>query len=226
MPSERQNVATIAIIGAGNVGSQVARVAVRTGHDVVLANSRGGEGLDALIDELGPRARAAGSVADATERADVVVVAVPIHSYEGLPSKAFDGRIVIDTGNYYPSWNGDIAELDDESTTTAEILQRALPGASVVKALNNLNAAELTTTGSPAGTENRRALAMAGDDTNAKRVVQELLDSFGFDVVDVGPLSEGWRFQRDLPAYGIRHTAAEMRSALARALRYRDLPDA
>jgi predicted dinucleotide-binding enzyme len=217
--------ATIAIIGAGNVGSQVARVAVKGGHQVALANSRGGEGLKPLVDELGGNARVAASIAEATEHADVVVVAMPLHSYDALPADAFEGKIVIDTGNYYPGWNGNIAELDDESTTTAEILQGLLPGASVVKALNNLNAADLTTTGSPAGTEDRRALAMAGDDTDAKRVVQNLLDSFGFDVVDVGPLSEGWRFQRDLPAYGIRHTAAEMRNALARAVRYHDLPN-
>lgn len=217
--------ATIAIIGAGNVGSQVARAAVRAGHQVVLANSRGGAGLEPLVAELGADARAAGTVADATEHADVVVVAMPIHSYASLPADAFAGRIVVDTGNYYPAWNGDIAELDDESTTTSEILQRLLPGASVVKALNNLGAADVTTTGSPAGTEGRRALAMAGDDTDAKRVVQDLLDGFGFDVVDAGPLSEGWRFQRDLPAYGIRHTAAGMRDALARAVRYRDLPE-
>ncbi|APH43760.1 NADP oxidoreductase [Microbacterium sp. 1.5R] len=216
--------AVIAIIGAGNIGSQVARLAVKAGHQVVLANSRGGEGLEPLVDELGANARPAVTVADATERADVVVVAMPIHSYVALPADAFGGKIVIDTGNYYPGWNGNIAELDNESTTTAEILQRLLPGASVVKALNHVVAAELTSTGSPAGSEDRRALAMAGDDTDAKRVVQSLLDSFGFDVVDVGPLSEGWRFQRDLPAYAVRLDAAEMRDALAGAVRYRDLP--
>lgn len=214
--------ATIGIIGAGNVGAQVARVALRAGHRVVLANSRHGEGLAPLVAELGARAAVATSVADAVKEADIVVVALPIHTYASLPADAFAGKIVIDTGNYYPAWNGNIPELDDESTTTSELLQAALPGASVVKALNNLSAADLTTDGSPAGTRDRRALVVAGDDLDAKVVVRELIDGFGFDVIDAGPLAEGWRFQRDLPAYGVRRTATQMRQALASATRYRD----
>ncbi|MEV0952102.1 NAD(P)-binding domain-containing protein [Promicromonospora sp. NPDC050249] len=222
MQETEKIMATISIIGAGNVGAQVARASIRTGKSVVLANSRHGEGLDGLVAELGERAIVAASVADAVKDADIVVVALPINAYAALPADAFVGKVVIDTGNYYPAWNGNIPELDDERTTTSELLQAALPGASVVKALNNLSAADLTTDGSPAGSSDRRALAIAGDDLDAKVVVRELIDSFGFDVVDVGPLAEGWRFQRDLPAYGVRRNATQMREALAKATRYRD----
>ena len=130
---------------------------------------------------------------------------------------------MIDTNNYYPQRDGHIPELDDESMTTAELLQRHLPESKVVKAFNHLYAAELTTTGQPKGTPNRRALVIAGDDASAKRVVADMIDRFGFDVVDAGPLKEGWRIQRDTPGYGPRRTADELRRDLAAAKRYRDM---
>ena len=116
--------------------------------------------------------------------------------------------------------NGDPdAELDNESTTTSELLQAHLPHSKVVKAFNHIHAAQLTTDGKPAGTENRRALVIAGDDSAAKATVTGLLDQFGFDTVDAGPLREGWRIQRDTPGYGPRRTAEELRSDLAAAKR-------
>ncbi len=88
-----------------------------------------------------------------------------------------------------------------------------------MKAFNHIYAAELTTHGQPAGSPNRRALAIAGDDAAAKKVVTELLDQFGFDTVDIGPLSESWRIQRDTPGYGPRRTAEQLRMDLAAARR-------
>jgi predicted dinucleotide-binding enzyme len=102
-------------------------------------------------------------------------------------------KIVIDTNNYYPQRNGHIRELEDESTTSAELLQTLLPTSKVVKAFNHFAAAALTTDRQPAGTPNRRAIVIAGDDQGAKAVVSRLIDQFGFDVVDAGALKEGWR---------------------------------
>ncbi len=130
--------------------------------------------------------------------------------------------IVIDTNNYYPQRDGHIQELDNESTTTSELLQAHLPTSKVVKAFNHIYAAQLTTDGKRTGTNNRRALAIAGDDPAAKATVTELLDQFGFDTVDAGPLKEGWRIQRDTPGYGPRRTAEELRKDLAAARRYAD----
>ena len=109
--------------------------------------------------------------------------------------------------------------LDREQTTTAELLQRHLPSSKVVKAFNHIYAAELTTHGQPAGTPNRRALAIAGNDAEARKVVAQLIDQFGFDVVDMGGLAESWRIQRDTPGYGPRRTAEELRRDLAAAQR-------
>jgi predicted dinucleotide-binding enzyme len=213
---------TIGFIGAGHIGSQVARLAVKAGHDVVLSNSRGPETLAALVKELGPRARA-GTTEEAATAGDVVVVTVPLKNYREVPVAPLAGKVVIDTNNYYPQRDGHIPELDDESTTTAELLQAHLPTSKVVKAFNHIQAAHLTTDGRPPGTPNRRALVIAGDDAQAKAMVTTLLDQFGFDVVDAGPLREGWRIQRDTPGYGSRRTAEEIRRDLAAAKRYRDM---
>ena len=215
--------ATIGLIGAGHIGSQLARLAVEHGYDVVLSNSRGPETLAPLVAELGPRARAA-SPADAASAGDIVVVTIPLKAIETVPVEPLRGKIVIDTNNYYPQRDGQIPELDNESTTTAELLQRHLPESKVVKAFNHIYAADLTSHGQAAGTPNRRALVIAGDDAAAKRAVADMIDRFGFDVVDAGPLREGWRIQRDTPGYGPRRTADELRRDLAAAQRYRDMP--
>src|SRR6476659_8549496 len=212
---------TIGLIGAGHIGSQVARLAVAHGYQVVISNSRGPETLATLVAELGPNARAATAM-DAAGVGDIVVVTVPLKNYREVPVAPLAGKIVIDTNNYYPQRDGQIAELDNESTTTAELLQAHLPTSKVVKAFNHIYAAQLTTDGRPAGSEDRRALVIAGDDRDAKKAVSDLLDRFGFDTVDAGPLKEGWRIQRDTPGYGPRRTAEELRKDLAAAKRYAD----
>src|SRR5215211_5392594 len=166
---------TIGLIGAGRIGSQVARLAIASGYNVVLSNSRGPETLSALVAELGPKARAA-TATDAAKAGDVVVVTVPLKNYRSVPVEPLAGKIVIDTNNYYPQRDGHIPELDDESTTTSELLQAHLPTSKVVKGFNHIYAAELTTHGQPPGTKNRRALVIAGDDSEAKATVTGLID--------------------------------------------------
>ena len=214
-------VKTIGLIGAGHIGSQIARLALANGYNVVISNSRGPETLSALVAELGPRA-GAGTTVDAAKAGDIVVVTVPLKNYRTVPVEPLAGKIVIDTNNYYPQRDGHIAELDHETTTTSELLQAHLPTSKVVKAFNHIYAAALTTDGQPAGTKNRRALVIAGNDQEAKDTVTRLLDRFGFDTVDAGPLKEGWRIQRDTPGYGPRRTAEELRKDLAAAKRYAD----
>jgi len=211
--------ATIGLIGAGHIGSQLARLAVANGYQVVISNSRGPETLSELVKELGPGARA-GSAVEAARAGDIVVVTVPLRNYRQVPVEPLAGKVVVDTNNYYPQRDGHIRELDDETTTTAELLQAHLPAAKVVKAFNHIHAADLTGHAQPPGTGNRRALAIAGDDPGAKATVSHLIDQFGFDVVDLGPLREGWRIQRDTPGYGPRRTAGELRRDCAAARRY------
>lgn len=209
---------TIGLIGAGHIGSQVARLAVAHGYDVVVSNSRGPETLSDLVTELGPKARA-GTATDAAQAGDLVVVTIPLKNYRQVPVPPLIGKIVIDTNNYYPQRDGHIRELDNESTTTSELLQAHLPNSKVVKAFNHIYAADLTKHGQPAGSKSRRALAIAGNDQAAKATVSQLIDEFGFDTVDIGSLKESWRIQRDTPGYGPRRTADELRNDLAVAKR-------
>ena len=209
--------ATIGLIGAGHIGSQLARLAAKSGYDVVLSNSRGPQTLASLVRELGPKGRAGTPVEAA--KADIVVVTVPLKAYEQVPVEPLAGKVVIDTCNYYPNRDGHIPELDAKSTTTSELVQAHLPKSKVVKAFNHIHAADLTRDGQPAGTKNRRALAIYGNDAGARKTVAHLIDQFGFDVVDGGPLGESWRIERDTPGYGPRRNAEELRRDLAAARR-------
>src|SRR4051812_13951449 len=193
-------VTTIGLIGSGHIGSTVARLAVDAGHDVVLSNSRGPETLTDLVDDLGPHARAA-TASEAAAAGDIVVGTVPLKAYREFPAEPLRGKVVIDTNNYYPQRDGHIAELDDESTTVSELLQAHLPESHVVKAFNNIYFDHLGTLQRPSGSPERSVLAIAGDDDAAKKTVTALFDDLGYDAYDVGPLSEGWRYQRDPAAY-------------------------
>lgn len=213
----------IGIIGAGNIGRQIARLAVGSGHEVVIANSRGPETLPSgLLAELGNRGRGA-TAEEAAAAGEIALVAIPLRNYDQIPVEPLAGKIVIDANNYYPQRDGQIPELDDESTTTAELLQAHLPESRVVKAFNHIRAPDLTADAQAVGTENRRALVVAGDDPDARQAVAALIDSFGFDPVEIGPLSEGWRIQRDTPGYVTRLNADKLRGKLAEAKRYRDM---
>ena len=147
------------------------------------------------------------------------MVTVPLKVYATVPADLLYGKVVIDTNNYYPDRDAHFTELDDGSTTSSELLAEHLSGSFVVKAFNTIYFEDLATQGQPAGTPGRRALPIAGDDASAKAIVIGVIDSFGFDVVDTGPLSEGWRFQPGMPAYNVRMDASELRAALADARR-------
>jgi len=224
---------TIGLIGSGNIGSTVARLAVDAGYDVVLSNSRGPETLGDLVDELGEHARAA-TAAEAAAAGDLVVVTVPLKAYQDVPVTPLAGKVVIDTNNYYPERDGHIAVLDAEETTTSELLQAHLPSSCVVKAFSNIYFEHLRVLARPAGSPERSALAIAADDADAKRTVAEFLDRIGYDSYDVGQLSEGWRYQRDTAAYAATYAgdsfeearpagADRLRELLAQAKRYSEM---
>jgi len=209
---------TIATIGAGHIGTAVARIALAAGYDVVLSNSRGPDTLADLVAELGPGA-SADTAAGAAARGDLVVVTIPLHAIEDVPVEPLEGKVVIDTNNYYPGRDGQIAELDDHTATSAGLLQRHLPTSKVVKAFNHIESTQLATEGTPPGTAGRRALVLFGDDASARQTVAGLLGELGFDPVDGGPLEESWRIEPGTPGYGPRLDADGLRGALTAATR-------
>jgi predicted dinucleotide-binding enzyme len=209
---------TLGIIGAGHIGSQVARAAIAHGYDVVIANSRGPETLADLVSELGPKARAA-TASDAAASADVAMVTVPFRAYRDIPVEPLAGKIVLDSNNYYWERDGRVDELDRGEATVSGLLQAHLPTSKVVKAFNHIVSGDITTDGTPAGSPDRRALATASDHPDAVAWVTRFYDQLGFDTVDTSPLSESWRIERDRPAYGARQNAEELRANLAKGTR-------
>ncbi|ATZ93977.1 NADPH-dependent F420 reductase [Dickeya fangzhongdai] len=206
----------IGIIGAGFVGRAIATLAIKNGHQVMLSNSRGPQTLFSLRPMVGC------DVGTATEAAifgDIVVIAVPLSAISQLPVAELRGKPVVDAVNYYPERDGQVEALDRLETTTSELLAGYLPGALITKAFNAIPMTQLESDGLPSGAPTRRALPLAGDDATGKRLVTELYEAFGFDVVDAGALAEGWRFERGMPTYCVRMTKETLSTALDNAQR-------
>jgi predicted dinucleotide-binding enzyme len=200
--------ATLGLIGSGNIGGTIARLAVDAGLDVVLSNSRGPQTLSGLVADLGPHARAA-TPEQAAAAGDWVVVTIPFHALTTVPREPLVGKTVIDTGNYYPQRDGVIPELEAREVAESELLQRHLAGAHVVKAFNNIFYRHLAALPRPVGASDRSALPIAGDDADAKKQAVDLLSLLGYDAVDIGPLSESWRSQPGTPVYGPPYTVTK-----------------
>jgi 8-hydroxy-5-deazaflavin:NADPH oxidoreductase len=191
---------TISFIGSGLISSQLARLSVAAGYNVVLSNSRAPDTLSELVQELGPKARAATPV-EAARDGDIVVISIPFFAYTKLPVEALSGKIVIDTMNYYPERDGDMPEVKTDIVTTSEVVQNYLVGAKVVRALNNMDWVRLSTRARPEGASDRSALPIAGDDAGAKAAVGDYIAAIGYETVDFGGLSDSWRSAPGTPVY-------------------------
>jgi 8-hydroxy-5-deazaflavin:NADPH oxidoreductase len=204
----------IGIIGAGHIGSTLARLFVDAGHEVAISNSRGPQTLSSLVEELRGQVQAM-TAPDAMRFGDVVVVSVPFGRYREVPTEGVSGKVVVDTNNYYPRRDGHFNELDSDRTTSSELLQEHLRGVRVVKAFNAINWIRLRDDGRPAGDPERLGVPISGDDAEATRTVAELIDQIGFDPVDAGTLSEGGRkHQTGAPAFTQGLPTAELRARL------------
>lgn len=204
----------IGIIGSGNIGSTLARHFAALGHRVLIANSRGPASLTGVARETGATAV---TVEEAARAHDVVIVSVPEKAIPALPRGilAESQAVVVDTGNYYPSRDGSIADIDRGLAESAWVSQ--VLGRGVVKAFNNIVAPSLATRSAPPGSPGRVCLSVAGDDARGKNLVMGLVDAVGFDAIDGGALSDSWRQQPGTPAYCRDLSADGLRTALAEA---------
>jgi pyridoxine 4-dehydrogenase len=180
----------IGIIGAGKIGGTLAGHFVRAGHEIAVSNSRGPETLGGLVAEIGAGVRAV-TAEEAARFGEVGVVSIPFGRYRELPTDGFAAKVVIDTNNYYPGRDGHFAELDNDRTTSSELLQVHLSGTRVVKAFNAIHSGSLRNLARPSGKPDRVGIPISSDDEEAKRIVAELIDEVGFDPVDAGTLAEG-----------------------------------
>lgn len=190
---------TVGIIGSGNIGAAIARLAVAAAIPVVISNSRGPESLSDLITELGPLATA-GKIEQSANQ-DYVVLSVPLTAHQSIPAALLQGKTVLDTSNYYPSRDGRIAELDDNTVTTSELVQQHYEGAHLVKAFSNILAHHIPQLARPSEAPDRSTLPVAGNTARATSEAIDLIDRLGFNALDTGSLAESWRFEPDAAAY-------------------------
>lgn len=212
---------TIGILGAGKLGTVLARLFVDAGFPVLIAGSGAKNRIEIIIDVLAPGAVPL-TAAEVAEHADVVILALPLGKAlplgaPVLPTAALDGKLVIDATNYWWEVDGHRADLADPSVSTSRLVQDALPGARVVKAFNHLGYHDLDERGRPVGDPDRVAMAIAGDDAADLAAVADLVDAVGFEPVVIGDLDDGIHLGPGAELFGVTTDAAGVRAALDRA---------
>jgi len=210
---------TIGVIGAGHIGRNFSIAAIARGYDVVISNATGPETLTDLITELGPKARAA-TASGAASSGDFALLAIPLTGADDLPAEPLAGKIVLTTCNYFPQRDGHLPDIDSGKVTVPGYLQGRLSDSGVVRVFNHIDAANIVSGGTPAGTPNRRALGYAGDDPEGRKLAADLYEAFGFDAVDVGGLDDAWRLDVDQPTFVVRQNKQELLENLAKAERH------
>jgi 8-hydroxy-5-deazaflavin:NADPH oxidoreductase len=186
---------------------------MRAGYDVLVATASDPAEIELIVEVMAPGARAV-TAAEAATGSDVVVLSVPMRRYDTLDPALLAGRVVVDAMNYWPETDGHLPVMEGEASTS-EVVQDFLAGARLVKTLNHIGYHELETDHSPAGTPGRRALAVAGDDDDARTLVGEVVDRLGYDVVDAGPLAAGRALEPGAEIFSGRHDAESLRALLA-----------
>ncbi|WP_183664250.1 NADPH-dependent F420 reductase [Neomicrococcus aestuarii] len=186
---DQQPLATLGILGAGRVGSAIAKRAAESGIDVKVATAKDPREISLILEFMAPGAKAV-TAAEASAQ-DVVILAVPLHKYEDVDPASLAGKIVVDAMNYWAPTDGTVDKFENDPRTSSEVVQSHFSESRVVKAFNHIGYHEFASDGRPAGDPDRRALAVAGDDAAGKAAVMQILEVMGYDAADIGPLSAG-----------------------------------
>ena len=205
----------LGIVGAGKLGTTLARAAVAAGYDVAISGSGPADDIALAVDVLAPGARAS-TTDEVVRHADIAILAVPMHRFRELPSDLFAGKILIDATNYWQPVDGDDPELTTAADGTSVIVQERFPSARVVKSLNQLGYHQLEEDRRSEGARDRIAIGAAGDDRVAVDKVMRLIDRLGFDPVDAGPLKNGLALEPDGSPIAPTYSAEQLSKLVAR----------
>jgi predicted dinucleotide-binding enzyme len=201
------------MVGAGRVGTTIARAAIASGYDVAISGSGAADRIALIVEVLAPGAVPV-STDEVVRHADLIVLAVPMHRFRDLPRDLFAGKILIDAMNYWEEIDGVDPELAAAPAGTSVVVQERFPSARVVKSLNHITYYKFDESRRPHGAPGRIAIAAAGDDRAAVAAVMQLIDRLGFDAVDAGPLEAGLALEPNGVVFGASYSADELSSLL------------
>jgi len=208
-----EDVKRIGILGAGRVGTAIARRALDAGYEVRVATARAPAEIELLLGIVAPGAIAV-TAQEAVAESDIVILALPLAKYRSLDPYLFDGKIVVDAMNYWAPTDGELADFET-SISSSEVVARHLKGARLLRSFNHMGYHEIDGEARPAGDPERRALAIAGDDEAARQKLATVIDRIGFDPVDAGSLAASQAFDVGTPIFGATLNRQAMLAALA-----------
>lgn len=205
-----RSVQTVGILGAGKLGIVLAQLAKKAGYTVYIAGSGDASTIKLTVDVLVPGAHAVTSQ-QAVTQADLVILALPLGKYKNIPKNALKDKLVIDAMNYWWEVDGERPDLNNPNVSTSQLVQDFLPASRVVKAFNHIGYHDLFDEARPSGAPDRKAVAIAGNNTTDVDIVSNFVDTLGFDPVVIGTLSDGIKLQPGKPTFGAYVSAEEVK---------------